>query len=95
MSGEFILLTLRMILALGVVLALAVLLIRFGLPRLTGVGRGDDMPLEILGVRLLDRNYKLALIRTEGQRILVAFGTGGITTLSVSPDEALESEVVE
>lgn len=82
-EGPNLLLELVQILAaLAVVLGLAWVILRFGLPRLLGHGRGRGVPIEVLGVRPLDRQVKLAVVVAEGRRFLLAFGPGGVTALA-------------
>ena len=91
-SQETVVLLLRLVLSLAIVLALAVVLIRFGLPRISGWRTGKESPIEILGMRPLDRQHKVALLRAEGRKYLVLFGAGTATTLGASADVAVEVE---
>lgn len=82
-EGPNLLLELVQILAsLAVVLGLAWVILRFGLPRLLGHTRSRGVPIEVVGVRPLDRQVKLAVVVAEGRRFLLAFGPGGVTTLA-------------
>ena len=85
MSAELWML-LRGMLSLAVVLALAVVLLRFGLPRLSGfrAPRGQRQ-LNVVEVRPLDRQHRVALVEAEGRRFLVGFGPGGMTTIDGWP----------
>jgi flagellar biogenesis protein FliO len=86
---------LRVLAALVVVLGLTWVVLRYGLPRLLGQGRAKGVPIEVLGVRPLDRQVKLAVVVAEGRRLLLAFGPGGVTALVSRPLEATESEAAE
>ncbi|MGH9381653.1 MAG: flagellar biosynthetic protein FliO [Thermoanaerobaculia bacterium] len=68
--------------ALAVVLGLAWVILRFGLPRLLTAGQSRGVPIDVLGIRPLDRQVKLAVVVAEGRRFLLAFGPGGVTALS-------------
>lgn len=85
-SHEAVLLILRTVLSLGIVLALALVLIRFGLPRLSAWRGVKDAGIEILGMRPLDRQHKVAVLRAEGRRFLVLFGAGAATLLGSSAE---------
>jgi flagellar biogenesis protein FliO len=82
---------LRLLASLGVVLALAVVLLRFVLPRLQGLGGGPSRTLEVLETRLLDRHNRLVLVRVEGGRLLLAVGPSGTRTLRRYEDARDES----
>lgn len=87
-EGPNLLLELVQILAsLAVILGLAWVILRYGLPRLLGQGRGRGVAIEVLGVRPLDRQVKLAVVVAEGRRFLLAFGPGGVTALTSRPAE--------
>ncbi|MEM9552947.1 MAG: flagellar biosynthetic protein FliO [Acidobacteriota bacterium] len=80
MNGSELEVIARMLVSLVVVAGLAVVLLRFGLPRL-GVLAGATTRLETLEVRALDRQHKIALVRARGEEILLGLGAGEITLL--------------
>lgn len=74
---------LRVLLSLVVVLSLAVVVLRFGLPwlqRLQG-GAGRRGPLELVQVLTVDRLHRLAVVRWGERELLVGVG-GGVRLLA-------------
>ncbi|HVS01996.1 MAG TPA: flagellar biosynthetic protein FliO [Thermoanaerobaculia bacterium] len=85
MAGELWML-LRVVLSLAVVLALAVVVLRFGLPRLMHLqASSQGKRLQVLESVPLDRQHRVALVRVGGKEYLVAFGGGEVTTLDAWP----------
>lgn len=75
----------RVLAALAVVLALAVIALRFVLPRLQGLQTREARRIEVVEVRLLDRQHRVALLRVGRRELLVAFGQGSAATLGSWP----------
>lgn len=71
---------LRVVLALGVVLAL-VMVMRFVLPLLLKARPGRSSEIELLAVTSLDRQNKVALVRVKEREVLLGVGPGGITAV--------------
>jgi hypothetical protein len=74
---------LRVLLSLVVVLSLAVVLLRFGLPwlqRLQGAGARRG-PLELVQVVAVDRLHRLAVVRYAGRELVLGIG-GGVRLLA-------------
>jgi len=92
MNKEAIALLFQMVLSLAVVLALAFVLLRFVLPKVTGITTARNEDIELLSVRHLDRQTKVALLRAEGKRFLVAFGLNGVALLHSAPEDPAASE---
>ena len=75
---------LRVVVSLAVVLALAVVALRFALPRLMGMGTlggGRGRRLEVLESAPLDRQHRVALVRVGGREYLLGVGAAGVTAL--------------
>ena len=86
---------LRVLVSLAVVLALAVVALRFGLPRLMGMGAlggGRPRRLVVLESAPLDRQHRVALVRVSGREYLVGVGAAGVTALDSWPAEEAASE---
>lgn len=84
-TGSEIWTLLRVLLSLVVVLSLAVVLLRYGLPwlqKLQGFtpARGQ---LEIVQIVALDRLHKLAVVRYAGRELLLGIGGGGVRRLAI------------
>ncbi|HRC87096.1 MAG TPA: flagellar biosynthetic protein FliO [Thermoanaerobaculia bacterium] len=72
----------RVVVSLVVVLALAVVLLRFVLPRATALGgTRKTSRIQVLETRALDRHHRLAVVEVDGERMLVGYGPGGIHRL--------------
>jgi flagellar biosynthetic protein FliO len=79
---------LRVVVSLAVVLALAVVALRFGLPRLMGMGAlggARQRRLEVLESAPLDRQHRVALVRVEGREYLLGVGAAQVTALDSWP----------
>lgn len=76
---------LRVLISLVVVLSLAVVVLRFGLPwlqRLQGfAGRRGPAPVELVQVLSLDRLHRLAVVRYQQRELLLGIG-GGVRVLA-------------
>ncbi|MEM6455484.1 MAG: flagellar biosynthetic protein FliO [Acidobacteriota bacterium] len=79
----------RVLLSLVVVLGLAVVLLRFGLPRISGLQVNRETRLQLIELRPLDRQHKLALVRARDSQLLLGLGDGRVTLLQTWPDGAL------
>lgn len=78
----------RLLLALLVVLSVAVLSLRFVLPRLGGAfARRRGTELTLLEVQPLDRQHRLALVSVAGRRLLLGFGGGSVSRLASWADD--------
>lgn len=93
---------LRVLASLAVVLALALVVLRWVLPRLgpMALGGRKSPRLGVLEVRPLDREHRLALVEVvragRRQEVLVAFGGGGATFFDAWPaDTGDDPEEVE
>jgi flagellar biogenesis protein FliO len=76
-------LLLRGILALAVVVTLAVVSLRFGLPwLLRGAPAGAGRRITIEASCALDRQHRLYLVRCDDERLLVATSPGQVTLLA-------------
>lgn len=89
---------LRVVVSLAVVLAVAVVALRFGLPRLLGMGAlggGRPRRLEVLESAPLDRQHRVALVRVAGREYLLGVGAAQVTALDSwpAPDAAEASAV--
>jgi hypothetical protein len=78
---------LRVLLSLVVVLTLAVVALRFGLPWLHGMAGRRRTQVQVLEIAALDRQHKVAVLRYRGRELLVAFGGGGFLRLAAFPAE--------
>lgn len=86
----------RFLLALVMVIALAVLSLRFLLPRLGGVfGRRRGAEIRLDEVQPIDRQHKVALITVAGRRLLLGLGGGEVTRLASWPEENTAETVAE
>jgi flagellar biosynthetic protein FliO len=89
---------LRVVLSLAIVLALAVLALRFGLPRLMGMGAlggGRTRRLEVLESAPLDRQHRVALVRVAGREYLLGVGAAQVTALDSWPAPEAAGGVAE
>jgi flagellar biogenesis protein FliO len=75
-------LLLRGLAALLAVLALAVVVLRFGLPRLMRPAAGRTRTIEVEEFLPLDRQHRLYVVRWRGERILLATSPEGVALLS-------------
>ncbi|MEM7049977.1 MAG: flagellar biosynthetic protein FliO [Acidobacteriota bacterium] len=95
--SEGLVLGLRLLGSLIVVVGLAVIVTRYLLPRLMVAGGRRGGRLEVLEVRAIDRQHKVALLQVAGRQVLAAFGPGGVARLDAweggGPDA--EDSVVE
>ena len=79
---------LRVVVSLAVVLALAVVALRFGLPRLLGMGAlggPRTRRLQVLESAPLDRQHRVALVRVGGREYLLGVGSAQVTALDSWP----------
>ena len=86
---------LRVVVSLAVVLALAVVALRFGLPRLMGMGalRGArTRRLLVVESAPLDRQHRVALVRVGGREYLLGVGSAQVTALDSWPAAGTEGE---
>src|SRR5688500_12258977 len=86
---------LRVVVSLAVVLALAVVALRFGLPRLMGMGAlggPRTRRLRVRGSARLDRQHRVALVRVGGREYLLGVGSAQVTALDSWPAAGAEGE---
>ena len=86
---------LRVVVSLAVVLALAVVALRFGLPRLMGMGAlggTRTRRLQVLESAPLDRQHRVALVRVGGREYLLGLGSAQVTALDSWPVAGSEGE---
>ncbi len=84
---------LRSLLALGIVLGLAWLSLRYGLPRLMQRrGRTLTAPLHVEAFYPLDRQHRLYVIRWEDLHLLIATSPSGVRLLYVRGAPAAASD---
>ena len=86
---------LRVVVSLAVVLALAVVALRFGLPRLMGMGAlggPRTRRLQVLESAPLDRQHRVALVRVGGREYLLGVGSAQVTALDSWPAAGAEGE---
>ena len=86
---------LRVVVSLAVVLALAVVALRFGLPRLMGMGAlggPRTRRLQVLESAPLDRQHRVALVRVGGREYLLGVGSAQVTALDSWPAGSGEGE---
>ena len=86
---------LRVVVSLGVVLALAVVALRFGLPRLMAMGAlggGRSQRLQVLESAPLDRQHRVALVRVGEREYLLGVGVAQVTALDSWPVAAAKPE---
>lgn len=79
---------LRVVVSLAVVLALAVVALRFGLPRLMGMGAlggARTRRLQVLESAPLDRQHRVALVRVGEREYLLGVGSAQVTALDSWP----------
>jgi flagellar biosynthetic protein FliO len=84
---------LRVVVSLAVVLALAVVALRFGLPRLMGMGAlggARTRRLQVLESAPLDRQHRVALVRVGGREYLLGVGSAQVTALDSWPADGAE-----
>jgi flagellar biogenesis protein FliO len=84
----------RVLLSLAIVLGLALVSIRWVLPRLVGMvpGRGAAPRLKLLDALPLDRQHRVALVRVGSREYLLGLGAGHVTAIDSWPAaEATES----
>lgn len=74
--------------ALLVVLALAVVLLRFAAPWLQRLQTPGGCEIEVVELRSLDRQHRVALLRVRQEDFLVALGSGSPRLLRAWPSEA-------
>jgi flagellar biogenesis protein FliO len=74
-------------LSLVVVLALAVVALRWVLPRLMGLtpGRGGERRLRLVEALPLDRQHRVALLRAGAREYLLGLGGGRVTAIDSWP----------
>ena len=75
---------LRVVVSLAVVLALAVVALRFGLPRLMGMGAlggARTRRMQVLESAPLDRQHRVALVRVGEREYLLGVGSAQVTAL--------------
>lgn len=77
----------RVLLSLTIVLALALVTIRWVLPRVVGMapGRGRARRLELLDALPLDRQHRVTLVRAGGREYLLGLGAGHVTAIDSWP----------
>jgi flagellar biogenesis protein FliO len=80
---------LRVLLSLAIVLALALVTLRWVLPRLMGLtpARGKSR-LKLLEALPLDRQHRVALLRAGDREYLLGLGAGHVTALDSWPATA-------
>ena len=86
---------LRVVVSLAVVLALAVVALRFGLPRLMGMGAlggARSRRLQVLESAPLDRQHRVALVRVGEREYLLGVGSAQVTALDSWPAAGAEAE---
>ena len=86
---------LRVVVSLAVVLALAVVALRFGLPRLMGMGAlggARSRRLQVLESAPLDRQHRVAIVRVAGREYLLGVGSAQVTALDSWPAAGAEAE---
>ena len=88
----------RTLISLGIVIALAVIVLRYGIPYLSGMSgqlqRRSAQRIEVLEVRSLDRQHRLALVRAKDRQMLLGLGGGQVTALFSwpSPDSVTAAD---
>ncbi len=88
-TGSDLALLFRGVLALVVVVALAVVSLRFGLPWLMRRPRtSEKRRIEVEEYCPLDRHHHLYLVRWDDERLLVATSPGRVALLARGPAEA-------
>jgi flagellar biogenesis protein FliO len=91
-TGSDLALLFRGVLALGVVVTLAVVSLRFGLPWLMRRPRaGEKRRIEVEEYCPLDRHHHLYLVRWDDERLLVATSPDRVAVLARGPAEAAPS----
>jgi flagellar biogenesis protein FliO len=77
----------RVLLSLAIVLALAVVVLRYVLPRLMGLtpARGSRQRLRLLEALPLDRQHRVALLRAGDHEYLLGLGGGRVTAIDSWP----------
>jgi flagellar biogenesis protein FliO len=87
-TGSDLALLFRGVLALGVVVTLAVVSLRFGLPWLMRRPRtGEKRRIEVEEYCPLDRHHHLYLVRWDDERLLVATSPDRVAVLARGPAE--------
>lgn len=73
---------LRVIASLIFVLALAIVLLKFGLPIFVRARSRSKSRVKVIEIVSLDRQHRLAIIQVEEQSMLIGYGGGAFTRLA-------------
>jgi flagellar protein FliO/FliZ len=86
-------LLLRTVIALGVVVALAYVALRYGLPRLMPGLRSAGGPLRIVARQALDTRRQVVIVEACGRYLLLGVAEGSVTLLTeIAPEAVAEAQ---
>ncbi len=83
---------LKVVFFTGVLVLLAIVLLRFGLPYFYRAGKRRERHIEIMEMRMLTREHTLALVRVAHHYHLIGLSRGNLQILATYAEEAFEEK---